>query len=224
MRIEDSTFYIRIIPPYGIRILKKQLKNSRAPLRILDIGCGNHSPLKFHIHFKKRKIWYSCIDKEKYNIDSRDKIDELFLADLEQTNISKLINEKFDVIYFSHVIEHVNNGFEVLKQIRMLQNSGGILYVETPSLKSLSLPKRKNSTLNFYDDPTHKRVYPLNEIISFLENNNYKIIKYGYRKDYRRIIISPLGIFISLISRKEIEGPLLWDLMGFANYVLAIAI
>ncbi|MDG7044433.1 MAG: methyltransferase domain-containing protein [Nitrososphaerota archaeon] len=225
MGIEDSKFYMRIIPPYGIRIIKKQLKkNSRGPLRILDIGCGNHSPLKFHIHFTKRQMWYTCIDKEKYNIDSRDKIDKLFLIDLELTNILELINEKFDVIYFSHVIEHLNNGFEVLEQLRMLQNSGGILYVETPSIKSLNLPKRKNSTLNFYDDPTHKRVYPLHEIISLLERNNYRIIKYGYRRDYRRIMIAPLGIFISIVRDGEINGSLLWDLTGFANYVLAMAL
>ena len=227
MAIQDSIFYIRVMPPFGIRILKKQLrriKNNREPLRILDLGCGNHSPLKFHIHFARNNIMYTGVDKENYNRDSRDKIDKLYLIDLEKENIPKIIEGKFDIVYFSHVIEHLNNGFEILKQIRFLQNPGGILYVETPSIKSLRLPKKKNSTLNFYDDPTHKQIYQLNEIISVLKINGYKIIKYGYRKDYRRIITAPLAIPLSLIRDKEINGTLLWDITGFANYVLAEAL
>ena len=227
MSVEDSVFYMRVMPPFGIRIVKKQLrrnKNIREPLRILDLGFGNHSPLKFHIHFAKNHILYTGVDKEIYNIDSRDKIDNLFLIDLEEENISRLIEGKFDVVYFSHVIEHLNNGFEILKQIRVLQNPGGILYVETPSCKSLKLPNRKNSTLNFYDDPTHKQIYPLHEIISVLKMNGYKIIKYGFRRDYRHIITAPLAIPLSLIRDKEINGTLLWDITGFANYVLAEAL
>lgn len=227
MKIEDSTFYMKILPPFGIRAIKKQLrqnKNSRESLEILDIGCGNHSPLKFRINFTNRAIRYTGIDKQKYNIDSRDIIDEFFLIDLELTGLAQLTKKKFDIVYFSHVIEHLDNGFEILKQIRSLQNTGGILYMETPSMKSLNLPHKKNSTLNFYDDPTHKRVYPLNEIISELKANHYKIIASGYRRDYRRIMISPFGILGYIMSGKEINGSLLWDISGFANYVLAVAL
>ena len=46
-----------------------------------------------------------------------------------------------------------------------------ILYMKTPYIKSLRLLKRKNSTLNFYDDPTHKQIYQLHEIISVLKIN-----------------------------------------------------
>lgn len=68
---------------------------------------------------------YTGVDKENYNRDSRDKIDRLFLIDIEEENISKLIEGKFDIVYFSHVIEHLNNGFDILKQIRFLQNPRG---------------------------------------------------------------------------------------------------
>lgn len=96
--------------------------------------------------------------------------------------------------------------------------------MKNPSIKSLRLPKRKDSKLNFYDDPTRKHVYQLHEIISVLKINGYKIIKYGYRKDYRRIITAPMTIPLSLIRDKEINGALLYDITGFANYVLAEAL
>ena len=87
-------------------------------------------------------------------------IDKFLLLDLEHGGPSKLYGEKFDVIYFSHVIEHISNGLEVLKNFRTLQNKVGPVYVETPSEGSIYFPKKRNSTLNFYDDPTHKADIP----------------------------------------------------------------
>lgn len=224
IQIESSPLYMRIMPQFGIRLSKKYLKKIPKPIKILDIGCGNHSPLKFHTYFGK-EIKYVCIDKQIYNLDDNDfnLMDGFFIIDLEKDKIEDFIKDKFDLIYFSHVIEHLNNGYDILMQLRGLQNSGGILYIETPSPDSLKFPHKMNSTLNFYDDPTHKKIYPLPDIISTLEKNGYKIIKYGYRRDYRRILISPFGILISAIFKKEIDGVLLWDIKGFANFVIAIA-
>ncbi len=222
--IESTALYMRLLPPFGIRISKKYLEKFQKPIKILDIGCGNHYVKKFYTQLGK-EIKYTCIDKQIYNLDYEDLslINEFFIIDLEKSKIRDFIRDKFDFIYFSHVIEHLDNGYDVLRQLRELQNSGGVLYIETPSLKSLNLPHRKSSTLNFYDDPTHKKVYPLMKIISTLEETGYKIIKYGYRRDYRRILIMPFGILFFFISGKEIKGPLLWDILGFANFVLAIA-
>jgi len=225
MNIEDSKIYQRLIPPYGMRLLKPYMKDFKKPIKVLDIGCGNHSVARFRLLYGD-KIYYVGIDKEKYNISENDLglMDKFLLLDLEHGGLSKLYGEKFDVIYFSHVIEHISNGLEVLKNFRILQNRGGLVYVETPSERSIYFPKKRNSTLNFYDDPTHKQIYPVSSIVSTLNEIGYQMIRYGTRRDFRRILISPIAVFTFSIIGKEIPGPVTWDIRGFANFVLAKAL
>jgi SAM-dependent methyltransferase len=223
--LNNTMIYKKLIPPYGMRLLKKYLKDFKKPIRILDIGCGNRSVKNFKLLYGN-KIYYVGIDKEKYNIteESINLMDEFRLIDLEKDGLSKLLGQKFDVIYFSHVIEHITNGYDIIKSFKDLQNNGGLVYIETPSEKSVYFPKAKYSTLNFFDDPTHKQIYPLNNIINTLNEIGYEPIKYGIRKDYRMILISPLGIAFYSIMGKEIPGGLLYDILGFANFVLAKAL
>jgi len=225
MDLENTMIYMKFIPPYGMRLLKKYLKDFKKPIRILDIGCGNHSVKKFKLLYGN-KIYYVGIDKEKYNITEEDLnlMDEFKLIDLEKDGLSKLLGQKFDVIYFSHVIEHITNGYDIIKSFKDLQNNGGLVYIETPSEKSVYFPKNNYDILNFFDDPTHKQIYPLNNIINTLNEIGYEPIKYGIRKDYRRILISPLGITFYSIMGKKLPGALMWDIMGFANFVLAKAL
>jgi len=101
MDLENTMIYMKFIPPYGMRLLKKYLKDFKKPIRILDIGCGNHSVKKFKLLYGN-KIYYVGIDKEKYNITEKDLnlMDEFRLIDLEKDGLSKLLGQKFDVIYF----------------------------------------------------------------------------------------------------------------------------
>jgi len=225
MSIEDSKIYQRFIPPYGMRLLKPYLKDFKKPINILDVGCGNHSITKFRLLYRD-KIYYVGIDKSKYNISEDDLslMDKFFLVDLENDRLLKLYGQKFDVIYFSHVIEHITNGYDIIRSFRSLQNKGGLVYIETPTEKSIYFPKKRLSTLNFYDDPTHKQIYPLDNIINSLKEVGYETIRYGIRRDFRRILISPIAVIIYGVRGKEIPGPATWDIRGFANFVLARAL
>ena len=212
------------------KLSKKQLPHvgneTNLPInKFLDIGCGNHSVHKFRKIFGS--TWdYFGIDISRVNFNERDleEIKNLKIADLETKNILELFpQEKFDAIYFTQVIEHVNNGYDILKSLRNLQKIDGILYVETPSTISLSLPSRP-LTLNFHDDTTHKALYPIERIVSTLEENGYRVIKAGYRKDIRRILVFPLLSLLFILRREMVPGPVLWDIDNFAIFVLAYAV
>jgi len=220
--------YIKIIPPYGLRLLKKYSKKisfSGENKNFLDIGCGNSSPLRFAYMFDKNYNYYG-LDREEYNIRTADKsIGKIYSIDLEKQNIKEILkNTKFSIINFTHVIEHLNNGYDVISQLREIQPKGGLLYIETPSPESITFKSTGSGTLNFFDDASHKKVYPIDEIEKILIKNNYKIIKKGKRKDYRMLIIFPIAIIIFILIRKPVYGTFLWDIKGFANYILAEAI
>lgn len=222
--------YTRLLPPYGLRLLRKASKNLKyitgQTRNFLDLGCGNSSPDKFYIIFKK-SMKYFGVDREEYDMRKFDKKEmNYFILDLEQTKLKSLFtNVKFGMINFSHVIEHLDNGKDVIMQLRDLQPAGGLLYIETPSEESVYFHhKNVKGTLNFYDDLTHKKVYPLGGIISVLTNCNYKILKCGKRRDIRRILFYLFPDIIFTLLKIPVDGAMLWDIKGFASFVLCKAI
>lgn len=210
---------MKIIKPFKFKHLTQ--KFGRQKIIILDVGCGNHSP-------QLTKFWlpacvYHGLDKDQfYNNDPADieLMDAFYQVDLVNPDFAEIPNNHFDAIIMSHVIEHLNNGEEVLSDLLPKLKANGILYLEYPSLKSTKLPSMRG-TLNFYDDPTHCRLYNQKELYNFLMERKLKIIKGGTRRDWMLILLTPIRALFDLVRYGYVNGSVFWDITGFANYVVA---
>ncbi len=211
-----------LLKPFSLLTLQKH--NFTLNPVILDAGCGNHFPSII-------KQWlplctYHGIDRDRDNLDQADKLacDAFFEADLEISDLSFTKNNFYDGIILSHVLEHITNGEALIKQLYEKLKPGGFIYIEVPSERSLRLPSGIG-TLNFYDDPTHVRFYSRAEIFCILEENNFEVIKAGVRRNWIKAIFSPLFYaplqLKTLIKYRCLNARGLWDLLGFAEYVLA---
>ena len=187
----------------------------------MDIGCGGNSPYLTKIIFPLAR--YVGIDRDfNYHNSptSLDLIDKKIKHDLNN-NISylekSLENEYFDIIIFNHTIEHTNNGLKILELVTRKLKPNGCIYIEFPSIRSLSLPSMKG-TLNFCDDKTHLRLYSVQEIANILLSNNCSILRAGRRLNLISILFLPLRIIICILFRKSPAG-IFWDLTGFADFV-----
>ena len=190
-------------------------------MKVLDIGCGNHSPSITRKYFPNLEYW--GVDKELYNNDQIDlsNMHKFIKTDLESSNLDELPDNYFDVIIMSHVIEHVHNSKLLIMEIVKKVKYRGFLFIETPTEKSVDFPK-KDGTLNFYDDPTHIKPVKLVEIKDLLAISKFRTLKYGVRRYKRRLLIFPALILYSLHRYKKIIGPILWDIYGFSWYLVAI--
>lgn len=196
---------------------------------ILDIGCGNHSPSITKKWFGKCD--YYGVDRGEYNIDKGDIVlmKEFYRIDLEKNpeKLDEIPDEFFDIIIFNHVIEHLTNGMDVLSELVKKLKKGGKIYIEFPSVKSLSLPSVKNfpsffsGTINFCDDSTHVRLYSLLDVANHLLSREFKILKGGTRRDVGMMIMSPFIIIYCLIRHREFSVSALWGVTGFAQYIYA---
>jgi hypothetical protein len=97
--------------------------------------------------------------------------------------------------------------------------AGGLIYIEFPSARSITFPSM-NETLNFFDDPTHCRIFSLKEICNLLMKENFRVLKAGTRRSWLNISLMPAKILHNLAVRHYIRAGTFWDVYGFAEYVI----
>jgi SAM-dependent methyltransferase len=211
---------MRALIPVRLKSFYHEYKSKS--FKILDVGCGNYSPSITKTWFKNCE--YYGVDKDIYNNNESDLrlMKKFYKIDLSKNieQFDTIPNNFFDVVIFSHVIEHLTNGLEVILALMKKTKKGGKIYIEFPSIKSLSLPSM-HGTLNFCDDPTHVRLYSLQEVANILLSSNFKVIKGGRRRDYGRIILLPIFIVYQLLKYKKLSAGIFWDITGFADYIFA---
>lgn len=189
------------------------------PFKLLDVGCGNHSPSKTKSIFPNCEYYGLDLDKT-YNNDEKDfeVAKEFYELDLTKLDYSTIPDNFFDFIRMAHVIEHLQNGDEVVKKLMTKMKSGSFFYIEFPGKKSLSLPSM-HGTLNFHDDPTHVRIYSIQELKKIFEDGGCRVIKSGTRRNPWNILAMPARIVLSLVKGKKLEANIFWDITGFAEFL-----
>ena len=213
-------FFILSKPKFKYLSSRKGLNDN---YNILDIGCGGNSPVETKLVFPRSR--YVGVDRDfSYHNDqlSISLIDKKIKVDLNETFEflkEQISNEEFDIIIFNHTIEHTYKGLEIINLVTQHLKNNGIIYIEFPSVRSLSLPSMRG-TLNFCDDKTHIRIYSIQEIANSLLLNNCKVLKAGRRFNIFSLFLMPVRFINCLIFKKSPAG-LFWDLLGFADFVFA---
>ncbi len=144
--------------------------------------------------------------------------------DLTKLQFDEIPDDYFDMVNMSHVIEHLPNGNVVISEIQKKLKKGGVIYIEYPGVKSTKLPRmrKRNATLNFFDDPTHVRIFSVLEVQNILLEKGFTTIKCGTRRNwYYAFVLMPPMILGSFITRRPLRGAYFWDLFGFAEFVFA---
>jgi len=161
--------------------------------KILDIGCG------------KRKYPSSIgIDK---NPDS----DADVIRDLNKLPYPFKKNE-FDIVYATHVIEHLRKPFKILKEIERILKPGGKFIVRVPHF----------SCVNAYGNPDHKHYYACESFIDLERHTNFKIEKLkmnycSYRETLPKKIISGFFSFFANLNTRFCERFWCYWIGGFSE-------
>lgn len=189
---------------------------------ILDIGAGNHSPSKTTGLFPKCNYYGVDLNKD-YNYSEADSkaLKGFYEKDLTQLQLDDIPDNFFDFIMMAHIIEHLHNGDKVVELLSKKLKKGGYIYIEYPGKKSTTLPSMYG-TLNFHDDPTHARVYSVEELSALLKGLGFNVLSSGMRRSWYYIFSIPFNVVSYKLKGRKLIGPLFWDLLGFAEYVYAV--
>jgi len=145
---------------YVQNVIETYLKNNGIKKNILDLGCGDGANLRWLSKYSQ-DIW--ATDYNLFRLRRAKKItDEMkisakfFLVDILNLPFE---NNSFDIIFFNHVIEHINNDLFALENIYRITKKGGIVIVGTPNEGALMWKfayaieprvKKKTDHVNFY--------------------------------------------------------------------------
>lgn len=197
--------------------LQKAVANQE--FNLLDVGAGNRSASKTMKVFPKCNYYGVDLDRNTdYIEEDFNKMKAFYELDLTLLDYSVIPDHFFDYINMAHVIEHLHNGDKVIPLLLTKLKTGGHFYIEYPGAKSTTLPSMYG-TLNFKDDPTHVRLYSIQELKPIFEANGCSIISCGTRRNWYYILAMPIRIIISLLNKGRLQGNLFWDILGFAEYL-----
>lgn len=141
------------LEPAGYRKLKfiiqqinKMTKQQTNNMSILDIGCGNGNisfplaALGFKVIALDINSDIICALKLKTKTLGLNNID---FIETDVNDLSKIKNEKFDIIIMSEILEHLNDPQKTLQDAKLLLNQNGIIIVTIPNKFSLEEIIRK---------------------------------------------------------------------------------
>mgnify|MGYP000860182175 CR=1 FL=1 len=159
----------------------------------LEVGCGEGN---FAALLKKRKnseVWGIELNNNAAQI-AKTKIDKIFIGDFN-TLLKELPKNYFDCIVFNDVLEHFEDPFKILQNLKEILVGGGYIVSSIPNVRYIGNLKE----LLFYKDwkykqeggildMTHLRFFTKKSIIRMFEEAGYKIkIVEGINK-YDRLI------------------------------------
>lgn len=225
MHMRHST-YKWLTYPHRLAAIRPYLPR-RAPV-LLDVGCGNHSPSITRRYLPD--CTYHGLDCDRGNVDGQDEraMDRFFAVDLEDPGgLEAVPDEHYDAVICSHVLEHLRDPYGAAERLASKVRPGGVLYIETPSKRSLRLPSARGGgmgirgCLNFRDDASHRTVVDLRRVAVFLGRKGWRLRGPRRRWMWRRVLLLPFYAAGTLLVKGFVPASILWDVTGFADALLA---
>jgi SAM-dependent methyltransferase len=196
-------------------------QNLRESSRVLDLGCGagNNGVTLKELH--------PTVELHGVDIVRDASIPAFYsfgIVDLDREKLP-FLDEYFDAIVFTHVIEHLHNSLQLGKEINRVMKKGARMYVETPNWSAVLVPsfgfhREQHNPLNFYDDPTHVKPWSKQGLFEFISQScNLRVQRIGSTRSWLRIPLDVVIIFVGLLQRNRLfVVSAFWNLYGWCIY------
>lgn len=146
--------------------------NRSRPGKLLDIGCGNGQFLSrmqgfgWQVFGVEPDGQAAKIAREKFGIS-------IYEGTLEEVDFH---DDTFDTITMSHVIEHLPDPINTLRECYRVLKPGGQLVITTPNIKSLGHRLFRESWRGF-EVPRHLFLFSLYSLRTCAERLGFKVLK-----------------------------------------------
>ncbi|MAF50505.1 MAG: methyltransferase type 11 [Nanoarchaeota archaeon] len=161
--------------PYMIRAVPDNKK-------VLDVGCSSGTLGKHLKEHKNCRVWGLDISQKAVD-EAKETYEDAAVMDLDRDEFP-FKNEKFDVIVFADVLEHVVEPREVLNRFKEYLENDGIIVISIPNVATIAMRLHLlfgnwNYTQLGTLDNTHLRFFTRKTMKNMIENVGLEIIENG---------------------------------------------
>ena len=176
-----SEFYVNYplkLYPHSSHYQALKVVNSKANVRILDVGCGQG----FFASNISENNFKSGVDFNQPDELTSKNFDEYFRCDLNEGLPEKILLEKFDFVLCLDILEHLVNYDILLGQIKTVLTERGKVIISLPNVANFYVrfnllfgrfPYKERGLL----DKTHYRFFTLGSIKKLMKKYNFSINK-----------------------------------------------
>lgn len=124
-----------------------------------------------------------------------------------------------DAITCMHLVEHLQDLKPMMREVLRLLKPGGRAYFETPHPKTLDLKSVPGSIcpLNFFDDATHVKVVPVEELAQLAQSLGLVTLRSGISRNWL-FAASHLWYFWRPGNRQKYTAYVHW--IGWSGYII----
>ena len=165
-----SAYYERIR-----RVRRKYLRHFDGECRVLDVGCGEGTLMKFLL-----EEGFSVVGVDRDMVAVGRAVERQLSVEEKDFMVFLRENERsFGGIICSHVIEHIPVGqceaFIGLCYRALTAN--GIMVIITPNVHTLS------GSADFWNDPSHVRPHTLGSVEKLLSDAGFEVVERGFDRE-----------------------------------------
>lgn len=131
-------------------------------------------------------------------------------------------DRSFDGITCMHLVEHLSDLSNLIREVSRLLKTGGVAYFETPHPRTLQIPSGRGSvagkfTLNFYDDPTHVHLVEVEQLAKIARPAGLEQVACGVSRNWGFAAAYPLFALLPA-SRRKLTARVHW--LGWSAYLI----
>ncbi len=187
-RFDDANFHIN----YCLKFIKKYMRGN-----ILEVGAGCGSFTRNYLNPEINSITLTEVD-DKNILDLKEKFKNNQKIKITKENIYN-INQEFDVIIYLHVLEHIKNDEEEIKEATKKLGKNGTLIIMVPAHKKIfsNLDSAVGHFRRYEMDFFHKKFDNLEiSSVKYLDSMGYFLYYLNKLVFKKEVYPSKLKIFI----------------------------
>jgi len=201
--LKDSYPYQPEINHVAFDLVSKVIKDKKEVKNILDVGCG-YGLLSKELKKTFPKLDFYGIEHSKEASRSSQKILKLLQCNIEDIALikRKLKTQKFDVIIFSDVLEHLYDPVDIIKSYQSFLNQDGTIVVTVPNIANIF--SRLALLFGYFNynetgvmDKTHIRFFNKQNLRQLAKESNLQIVAQKYDSILVRWFVPFIKIFIA---------------------------